>query len=560
MKRKLLTLVMVVFVAFSMNAQLLVDEGFEGGVFPAGWTLESVEHEWVATDNTNIGANTGDWFLASYYSPSTSAKDDWFFTPGLSMEAGTTYPINFYVKGEGWGGVAESIELMVGTGAASTDMTDVLWDSPDVAYVDWTLVTIDYVCATTGTYYFGWHAYSAADLNYIGIDDIAIGTPPTYDVTFNVDMNAPITAGTFVAGTDVVYIAGFPAWDEPGTNAALEMLDGDADGIYTIAFTDVLAGDYAYKFFQNAGWAGGEWNGGADRFFSVTDAAVTLDNVWANRYGGLMVSTIAELRAVALDELVELTGEAILTFQQANRNQKWIEDATGAILIDDDGGVITTVYDQYDGITGIAGTLSAYNDLLQFIPYANSFDATSTANTLTPQTVDIATLLAGVSDYESELVTVVGATFDDADGTVVFETGTNYGLTDASGSFNFRTNYYDADYITTVIPEYSANITGMVGNYQGTAQLTARDLADIADNTAINEINNNISIYPNPSNGVFNITVENSLNLEVLDITGKLINTRTLNGTTTLELNTSGVYFLRFSNENGAVTQRVIVQ
>jgi len=69
-----------------------------------------------------------------------------------------------------------------------------------------------------------------------------------------------------------------------------------------------------------------------------------------------------------------------------------------------------------------------------------------------------------------------------------------------------------------------------------------------------------ISVYPNPSNGLFTVNVENNFNLEVFDITGKMISARILTGNTTLELNNAGVYFLRFSNENGSVTQRVIVQ
>ncbi|MCD4795254.1 MAG: T9SS type A sorting domain-containing protein [Bacteroidales bacterium] len=69
-----------------------------------------------------------------------------------------------------------------------------------------------------------------------------------------------------------------------------------------------------------------------------------------------------------------------------------------------------------------------------------------------------------------------------------------------------------------------------------------------------------ISIYPNPSDGVFNINVENNFNLEVFDITGKIINTQALTGSSTIEINNAGVYFLRFSNNETTVVQRVIVK
>jgi len=69
-----------------------------------------------------------------------------------------------------------------------------------------------------------------------------------------------------------------------------------------------------------------------------------------------------------------------------------------------------------------------------------------------------------------------------------------------------------------------------------------------------------ISVYPNPSNGIFNINVKDTYNLEITDITGRVINSRILTGNTSIELNTAGIYFLRFSNENGSYTQKVIVQ
>ena len=66
------------------------------------------------------------------------------------------------------------------------------------------------------------------------------------------------------------------------------------------------------------------------------------------------VATIAALRASTVGTTVyKLTGEAFLTFQQTYRNQKFIQDATGGILVDDNTAKITTTYNLGDGITGI---------------------------------------------------------------------------------------------------------------------------------------------------------------------------------------------------------------
>lgn len=43
--------------------------------------------------------------------------------------------------------------------------------------------------------------------------------------------------------------------------------------------------------------------------------------------------------------------------------------------------------------------------------------------------------------------------------------------------------------------------------------------------------------------------VESKFNLDVFDITGKVINPKTLIGNSTVEINTAGVYLFRFYNE-----------
>ena len=58
---------------------------------------------------------------------------------------------------------------------------------------------------------------------------------------------------------------------------------------------------------------------------------------------GSTVNTIAELRAGTIGNDYTLNGEAVVTFVQDFRNQKFIEDGTAAILIDDNSAIITSM-------------------------------------------------------------------------------------------------------------------------------------------------------------------------------------------------------------------------
>ncbi len=271
------------------------------------------------------------------------------------------------------------------------------------------------------------------------------------------------------------------------------------------------------------------------------------------------VASIALLRTGTVGNKYKLTNEAVITYQQSYRGQKYIQDATAAILIDDDAGIITSTYNLYDGLTGIEGTLGEYNGMLQFIPTADPGVATSTGNTVTPQVITLAQFNTDFEDYEAELVTINNITFADADGT--FATGTLYEMSDASkGTANFRTNFYGADYIGETIPT-NANVTGLCISHSTGQTFTARDLADIDVIIGLSDINENaISIYPNPSNGTFTINVNEDFNIELIDIAGKVLQTKTVNSKTTLNISEAGVYFLRFSNEKGTTVKRIVVK
>lgn len=82
-------------------------------------------------------------------------------------------------------------------------------------------------------------------------------------------------------------------------------------------------------------------------------------------------------------------------------------------------------------------------------------------------------------------------------------------------------------------------------------------------------VTNGVSIYPNPNNGVFNITLSNAntkVVIEVLDMQGRIINVSESHNTKSgftqqLNLNnqSTGVYFVRVTADGSVTTQRITV-
>ena len=98
--------------------------------------------------------------------------------------------------------------------------------------------------------------------------------------------------------------------------------------------------------------------------------------------------------------------------------------------------------------------------------------------------------------------------------------------------------------------------------------------ANLIDNIRIQRVNptgvntkhllSNISVYPNPSSGVFSVSVPGSkaYALEVTDLTGKVIKAETVKGKAHLDLSTNakGVYLLKITSEGNTAIQKLIVQ
>lgn len=281
-------------------------------------------------------------------------------------------------------------------------------------------------------------------------------------------------------------------------------------------------------------------------------------------------ANIAELKTKTPDNstVYAITGEAVMTFKQTNRNQKFVQDASGAILIDDVAGNITTAYNIGDGITGITGKLTTYFGMYQFVPIQDAGAATSTANVVTPLDVTITEMLDSVpfKAHQSKLIRIVGASFTDANGTLSFATNKKYRVT-AGGTTDstFKTAFYTVDYMTTALPQGSGTITGIAQFLYGRYHITARDAADIDIHVGINEENNaSISIWPNPAKSTVNVALDGTYDITVMSVLGQRVYSQN-NASGTVRIDCAqlgkGVYFIQARNaDNKTITKRVVVE
>jgi hypothetical protein len=276
------------------------------------------------------------------------------------------------------------------------------------------------------------------------------------------------------------------------------------------------------------------------------------------------VPTLLELRQKPANDgnIYRYTGQAVVTFQHAQRNSKYIQDATAAIKIDDFAGVITTQLNIGDKITNITGTRSAYAAMEQFVPNANIGSVVSTGNTISPEVLTLDELSPA---HQAQLVKIMGVTF------VVesesFTAGTNYAIRDVVGTGVLRTptTPSNLDYYGTQTPDGPRNITGVAEQFNTTMQITPRSLADFAIPTTSveNTRAENLRIFPNPARQQFSITSDAQIRwVEISDITGKVVFKSQVNANQ-VQLDAmpeAGIYIIRVHTADKVLIRKLQVQ
>ena len=85
-----------------------------------------------------------------------------------------------------------------------------------------------------------------------------------------------------------------------------------------------------------------------------------------------------------------------------------------------------------------------------------------------------------------------------------------------------------------------------------------------AKSTSIANYTDVLTIFPNPSNGTFEIVLKETATVQIMDINGKILKeVGTVNANTKQAINlnvSAGVYLMRVSNEHFSSTQRIVIE
>lgn len=136
-------------------------------------------------------------------------------------------------------------------------------------------------------------------------------------------------------------------------------------------------------------------------------------------------------------------------------------------------------------------------------------------------------------------------------------TGTNATLTEYSYPLNQLTGFSNVMFRIVFHSDDSTNQLGVV----------VEDFVIEGTSLGTKDFNlDKVSIYPNPSKGIFTLGIGNSIpkNIEVTDVTGKIILTKTnfQNSSSDVALDLSsvskGVYFVKIATEEQTVTKKII--
>ena len=241
-----------------------------------------------------------------------------------------------------------------------------------------------------------------------------------------------------------------------------------------------------------------------------------------------------------------------------------IIDSTAGINIFNFRDVNDYVVNETDEIT-VRGEITSYNGLIEV--FADSILVTGSSTLKTPRVVTKPS-----EDTESDFIEIRKVWI--ADTTTVWPSNGNVSITNGTDTFLLRVDRDVKDMVGVSVDQDTMDILGIGGQFDGSAfpldagyQIFPRGIADIMqwDKTSVKDFSLISSVYPNPSNGVLNVSaVQPITSVSVIDALGNAVMSQKVTNklATAIDLSSvaSGVYFVTINAENASSVKRVVIK
>ena len=557
MKKLSLLLLTVLFAFFGLNAQTIVlSEDFS-----AITDSSSSSITYSLDDYTQVPGWTGDWVYPSYgkVKVGKSAEAGYIQTPALDLSANNgQFVVTFDAKA--WNNDATSLIVAIdGVPYTVEGLSTTTFNTFSVPFSGGTSATV--------VKFQGFQAsHGRFFLDNVVITSQAAGPDETGPFVATVTPSANTLAVTFNEAVDPSTAQNVGNYSlDNGISISSAILNGN---VVTLAVSPALTEGNTYTLIVN----------------NVADVAgnfMTPDTITFT-YGidqEFHVANIAELRGKWTEELdingthfgnevFKLTGHVIVTgINDSYRHQIFIQDATGAIVIDDPNGLITSALEPGDEIADIYGKLTDYYGLLQFaVSEAYTASALSIYNDVTPLTVTLAQMqsVSYMNAHQCELLRMEDVKFNE---TGSFTNGGKYTLTQyGETGTGVWIHFYNIPGLTgEVIPTTAVNLTGVNKISYGAYYLIPRVGADIGTGIPQYLTENDIVVYPNPVSDRLSVTLRTNAfqvtNMAVYDLNGKLILSQPVsenNISISTQTLAAGNYFLRLSDGKSSMTTKFV--
>ena len=138
---------------------------------------------WAYTNSLNTWSISNSTFPSSAYSGTNSLRrtwntNGWAFTPLVSMNAGTSYTLTYFLRTND-ATIGYDINLSVGNGQTESDMTENLSTVTSYQGPIWTKFTFPFTPTITGDFSFGIHVVAPFAPNGIDFDNFKIDLTPS---------------------------------------------------------------------------------------------------------------------------------------------------------------------------------------------------------------------------------------------------------------------------------------------------------------------------------------------------------------------------------------------